>query len=95
MRFGLYACGWDLVTSPAGIVQGLVARGPKGALVPFGAATRAARRAMQTYMVNNRKFDFRTRRRSTIIAWSVLSLAMIMLVIASLVFVISVELAAG
>jgi len=95
VRFGLYACGWDLLTSPAGLAQGLVARGPKQILGPIGAATRAPRPAMRAYMVRNREFDTRAQRRATFISWSVLAVTLLLLVIGALAFVIRVALAGG
>ena len=95
VRFGLYACGWDLLTSPAGIVHGLVTRGPKRALGPIGNATRAARPAMHAYMVRNRKFDAPTRRRSTVIAWSVLGTVLLLVSIGALTFAIRVAIGRG
>ena len=95
VRFGLYACGRDLLTSPAGVVQGLVTRGLKGTFGPIGAATRAPRPAMRAYMARNREFDTRTQRRATFIAWSVLGGMLFLLIIGSLAFVIRVALAAG
>src|SRR5262249_33734062 len=38
MRFGLYACGWDLLTSPAGLLQGVASRGFAEAWEPVRAA---------------------------------------------------------
>lgn len=38
LRFGLYACGWDLMTSPLGIVYTLVTRGVGAAAELFGLA---------------------------------------------------------
>ena len=63
-RFGLYACGWDLMTSPLGLVCSMVFRGPVRGLVPVGAAARAARPAQRAYLVACRGFDEAGRRRA-------------------------------
>lgn len=52
LRFGLYACGWDLVTSPVGVVfLALFRRGP-GRFEPIGKAARAPRRAMDALLAD-------------------------------------------
>jgi hypothetical protein len=56
-RFGLYACGWDLLTSPAGVLHGLASRGMRGAWPPIGRAIRAPRRATDAYLERCRKLD--------------------------------------
>jgi hypothetical protein len=49
VRFGMYACGWDLITSPAGLVVLLVGL-PRGTRSrAFGDALRAPRVAMRVY----------------------------------------------
>jgi hypothetical protein len=50
VRFGLYACGWDLLTSPVGILATLVTRGPLRAWAPLGAAARAPSLAQRAYL---------------------------------------------
>lgn len=53
LRFSLYACGWDLWTSPCGVLMGLVFRSerrPRGISIVF-AATRRAPRAATTHYV--------------------------------------------
>lgn len=49
LRFGLYACGWDLITSPAGILFCLLFR-RSGFLGPLIAASQVPRRAMRAYL---------------------------------------------
>jgi hypothetical protein len=49
-RFGLYACGWDLLTSPIGVLATLLTRGPLRAWAPIGAAARAPLLAQQAYL---------------------------------------------
>ena len=60
-RFGLYACGWDLMTSPLGLLCSLVFRGPVRGLLPVGAAARAAGPAQRAYLTTCRGFDARQR----------------------------------
>jgi hypothetical protein len=63
-RFGLYACGWDLMTSPAGLLCSLLVRGPARGFAPVGAAARAARPAQRAYLEACRGFDAVARRRA-------------------------------
>jgi hypothetical protein len=67
-RFGLYACGWDLMTSPLGLVCSLLQRGPLRGLGPVGAAARAPRPAQRAYLSTCRGFDERARRRAVRLA---------------------------
>lgn len=60
-RFGLYACGWDLMTSPLGLLCSLLFR--RG-LLPVGAAARAARPAQRAYLTTCRGFDAAARQRA-------------------------------
>lgn len=64
MRFGLYACGWDLLTSPAGVVEGIISRGPRRAFGPIAAATRVPMPAMRAYFALCRKLDPAAQRRA-------------------------------
>jgi hypothetical protein len=57
LRFGLYACGWDLLTSPAGVVHGVLTRGWRRAWGPIGAAVRVPRTALRAYLEDNRKLS--------------------------------------
>jgi len=50
VRFGLYACGWDLLTSPIGVLATLLTRGPLRAWAPIGAAARAPWLAQNAYL---------------------------------------------
>lgn len=49
LRFGLYACGWDLLTSPAGFFASIFTQGAPGLGLPLAAA-RVPRRAMRSYL---------------------------------------------
>jgi hypothetical protein len=51
VRFGLYACGWDLLTSPIGVLATLLTRGPLRAWAPIAAAARAPLLAQKAYLV--------------------------------------------
>jgi hypothetical protein len=70
-RFGLYACGWDLMTSPLGLVCSLLLRGPVRGLAPIGAAARAPRPAQQAYLVTCRGFGEAARARAVRLAIAV------------------------
>jgi len=50
VRFGLYACGWDLLTSPIGMIMTLLTRGPRRGWVPVAAAVRAPLLAQRAYL---------------------------------------------
>lgn len=50
VRFGLYACGWDLLTSPIGMLMTLLTRGPRRGWAPIGAAVRAPLLAQRAYL---------------------------------------------
>ena len=63
LRFGLYACGWDLVTSPAGVVEGFVRHGPLATLKSLSHAIHAPRPALDAYQAN-RHFEPSARRRA-------------------------------
>jgi hypothetical protein len=75
LRFGLYACGWDLLTSPAGIVHGLVARGPVRAWSPIIGAVQAPRIAMRAYLERCRHLDPAAQRRGKRLTLFVLGVA--------------------
>lgn len=79
IRFGLYACGWDLLTSPAGVVQGLVSRGFTGAWGPILAAMRAPRAAMRAYVEQYRNLDEVARRRGVQLSVLVLGSLVVLL----------------
>ena len=74
-RFGLYACGWDLMTSPLGVVCALLLRGPVRGLAPIGAAARAARPAQRAYLTACRGFDEAAGRRALRLAMVVVGAA--------------------
>jgi hypothetical protein len=49
MRFGLYACGWDLLTSPLGLLIGVTTSGWRPALQLMVLAARAPRKGLRAY----------------------------------------------
>jgi hypothetical protein len=67
-RFGLYACGWDLMTSPIGLFWSLIAAGPLRGFAPVGAAARAARPAQRAYLEACRGYGADARRRAVRLA---------------------------
>jgi hypothetical protein len=83
MRFGLYACGWDLLTSPAGVVQGLVSRGWQRAWGPIVAAVRVPRSALRAYTDTCRQLGRDAQRRGNQL--SVMVLGSLVLLIVGLV----------
>lgn len=67
-RFGLYACGWDLMTSPIGVFWSLLFAGPVRGFAPVGAAARAASPAQRAYLERCRGFGAAARRRGVRLA---------------------------
>jgi len=55
LRFGFYACGWDLITSPAGYLLLSLQEGRKAAWDTFRAGARVPRRAMNAYLEKGRQ----------------------------------------
>jgi hypothetical protein len=81
VRFGLYACGWDLLTSPAGLLEGVVSRGPRRAWGPIADAVRVPRRAMRAYVELCRKLSPEAQRRGERLSLLVLGGAMLTLIV--------------
>jgi hypothetical protein len=81
LRFGLYACGWDLLTSPAGALSALVARGPLGAWAPIAAAARAPMLAQRAYLEVCRGFGVEERRRAVRLSMFVIGAALLLVVL--------------
>ena len=54
LGFGLYACGWDLLTSPAGLALAVATRGRRRGVALVRAATIAPRSCLTWYLVNQR-----------------------------------------
>jgi hypothetical protein len=67
-RFGLYACGWDLMTSPIGVFWSLLFAGPLRGFAPVGAAARAFRPAQRAYLEACRGHGAAARRRAVRLA---------------------------
>jgi hypothetical protein len=67
-RFGLYACGWDLMTSPIGLFWSLLIAGPLQGLGAVGAAARAAWPAQRAYLESCRGYAADARRRGVRLA---------------------------
>jgi hypothetical protein len=63
LRFGLYACGWDLMTSPFGILVTLFSRGPSSAGALFGAAVTVPAKATQALLRGAYRLDDKRARR--------------------------------
>lgn len=70
-RFGLYACGWDLMTSPIGLLCSLLLAGPLRGFSIVGAAARAARPAQRAYLETNQRLLPLARRRALRFAMAV------------------------
>jgi hypothetical protein len=85
MRFGLYACGWDLLTSPAGVLEGLLSRGFVDAWQPIVQAVRVPRAALRAYVEDCRHLDGSARRRGTQLSIVVLGAMLLLILVAVLV----------
>ncbi|HVU03399.1 MAG TPA: hypothetical protein VHE30_16680 [Polyangiaceae bacterium] len=68
LRYALYSCGWDLVTSPFGFGAGLVTGGWDNATTELRAAFRIPRTATNAYLVRSRQTGERTARRALVVA---------------------------
>ncbi len=62
LRYALYSCGWDLITSPFGFAAGCAAHGIRRATAELGAAIRIPRFATMAYMTGARGLGERQRR---------------------------------
>lgn len=82
MRFGLYACGWDLLTSPAGVIEGLLSRGFVGAWWPIVQAVRVPRAALRAYVQDCRHLDGSAQRRGTQLSVVVLGAMLLSILVA-------------
>jgi hypothetical protein len=77
-RFGLYACGWDLMTSPIGVFWSLLFAGPLRGFAPVGAAARAAGPAQRAYLESCRGFGADARRRGVRLAMIVVGVVVML-----------------
>lgn len=69
LRYALYSCGWDLVTSPFGFTAGCVSNGFQGAARELLAAVRIPRFATRAYVGRARRVpDAKARRALTLAA---------------------------
>lgn len=85
MRFGLYACGWDLLTSPAGVVEGLLSRGFFAAWRPIVQAARVPRTALRAYVEDCRHLDASAQRRGLQLSIAVLG-GLLLLILLGVLF---------
>jgi hypothetical protein len=81
VRFGLYACGWDLLTSPIGMLAALLTRGPRLGWAPVGAAARAPGLAQRAYLERCLGADGAAQRRARRCAMIALSGGMLLVVL--------------
>jgi hypothetical protein len=69
LRYALYSCGWDLVTSPFGFTAGWMSSGFQGAARELRAAVRIPRFATRAYVGRARRVpDVKARRALTLAA---------------------------
>jgi hypothetical protein len=78
-RFGLYACGWDLMTSPVGLFCSMLVAGPLRGLAIVGAAARAPRPAQRAYLETSQRLRAPARRRATRFAIAAVGVAVSLL----------------
>lgn len=57
LRFAFYSCGWDLLTSPAGLLFGCVSGGAARAWRETLSAARVPRAAMDAYLMHSRELS--------------------------------------
>jgi len=57
LRFAFYSCGWDLLTSPAGLLVGCVTGGAAQAWRETLSAARVPRAAMDAYLMHSRELS--------------------------------------
>lgn len=74
LRFGLYACGWDFLTSPAGFVAELPRVGLLGSLGRVRAGARAPRPSLSAYLEICRKL---TREEQRHAIWTAIALGVV------------------
>jgi hypothetical protein len=67
LRYALYSCGWDLVTSPFGFGAGLVTSGWDGATTELRAAFKVPRIATNAYLRRARRIEEKTAKRAVFI----------------------------
>lgn len=85
IRFGLYACGWDLLTSPASLLLFVRKGGLKGALGAMKAGARAPRPAVKAYLSGRRRLDEQQEKKALVIAIVLVSVTFLLFVFAGLV----------
>jgi hypothetical protein len=68
LRYALYSCGWDLVTSPFGFSAGFLTGGFSGATSELRAAVRVPRVATRAYLGRARQAGDRAARRALLVA---------------------------
>ena len=89
LRFAMYSTGWDLLTSPAGILLSFAFRGRVDFAMPITSAARTPRKAVEAYLLDCRRLDKAARKKAyalTIFVFSATLLLIVGGVIASLVF---------
>lgn len=64
LRFGLYACGWDLLTSPVGVIATFRSEGAHRTLTAVANAIRAPGPALRAYQEDLRQFEPTARQRA-------------------------------
>lgn len=64
LRFACYSCGWDLLTSPAGIVLGALSGGAARAWRECVRAAKVPRQAMDAYLEHSRQLSQEGSRRA-------------------------------
>jgi len=77
LSFGLYACGWDLLTSPAGLLLAVVTLGPKSGWQCVRQAALVPKHALTDYLLHQR--DVRPDRAMTIAVLSFLASVLVLI----------------
>ncbi|HSC87935.1 MAG TPA: hypothetical protein VLC09_11715 [Polyangiaceae bacterium] len=82
-RFGMYSTGWDLLTSPAGVLLALSFRGVSGFGHPILQATRVARHAVYAYLDQCRQLSPNARRGAMRVTFAAFALALALTLLAA------------
>jgi len=87
-RFGLYACGWDLIASPAGILLLWWVSDRRAVLRALGHARRVPRRAVFAYLEEGRNLERTLQKRVVTTGIIVLSLLLLAASLALLLYLL-------
>jgi hypothetical protein len=88
LRFALYTCGWDFITSPIGLLVAILQLGPRRGTLLLRQATNALRPAWQAYSEQRRGLSARARRIGAILGIASFAALAVIACVASVVWVL-------